>query len=193
VIPVGYLAKFVAACPEWLKAERVRDLYSFSDHGSKDFEDGIEHWSAGEFEATHNGYRLFDSPEIIRQLAGAHQIDLAESHLFYYEVDGLEYDEDAAQWYSVDPPFPTPGVVAPSAKRPEGYDVVAMWGGVPACSPLCCNRVATVVETNEHCLLPSLERARELLSEGKFDKTEPGPFQIFAICSVDWHGMTSGA
>jgi hypothetical protein len=185
-IPAGYMAKFVTSRPEWLDAERVRDLYSLSDHGSKNFESSIEDWQEGEVEPS-NGYRLYDSPGLIRELAGTHRVDLADSTLFYYELYGLEYDEDDARWYPFEPSFRSSGVVVPSLKRLEGYDVVAFFDGeVPACSPLFCNRVANAVETNEHCLLPSLKRARQLLSEGAFDETEPGPFRIFAVFSVGW-------
>ena len=58
--------------------------------------------------------------------------------------------------------------------------------GAPECSPLSCNHLATEVETNEHCPLPSFERAERLLSEGRFDQTEPGPFRIYAVHSVSW-------
>jgi hypothetical protein len=179
------MAKFVTARPEWLKAEQVTDLYSVSVHGSKNFEAAIDDWQEREVEP-NNGYRLYDSPEIIRQLADAHHVDLAESVLFFYEIDEQWYDEDDAQWYEFEPPLRAPDVVAPSEKTLEGYDVVAVEWGVPGCSPLCCNHLATVVETNEHCLLPSLERARRLLTERQFDGTEPGPFQIFAVYTVPW-------
>jgi hypothetical protein len=69
----------------------------------------------------------------------------------------------------------------------EGYDVVTFSVGTSAeCSPLSCCSLATEVETNEHCLLPSFERAQRLLNEGRFDNTEPGPFRIFAVYSVGW-------
>ncbi len=179
------MAKFVAARPEWVKAERVSDLFSLSgDFSTKDFVHYIDDWQ--EFEPDlDNGYRLYDSPEIVRQLAGAHHVDLADSMFFFYEVYELEYDGDDAEWYSFDPAFRTQGVVVPSVKELEGFDVVSD-GGWPVPGWSVVAGVADVVEANEHCLLPSLERARQSLNEGRFDKTEPGPFRIFAVYSVTW-------
>ena len=56
----------------------------------------------------------------------------------------------------------------------------------PECSPLSCNGLATEVETNRHGLLPSFERAQQVLNEGRFTGSEPGPFRIFAVYSVPW-------
>jgi hypothetical protein len=181
------MAKFIASPPEWFRTERVMDMYSFTPHGSKGFEYFIDDWQEGEVEPS-NAYRLYDSPELIRQLASTHHVDLSGSRLFFYEVYEQEYHEDDAQWYPLDRPVPKLGIVAPSVKTLEGYDVVAVEARMPDCSPLCpaCGTVATVVETNEHCLLTSLAGARQLLSEGRFANSEPGPFQIFAVYSVDW-------
>ena len=52
------MAKKVANKPDWLKAPLVTDVYSVSGCISEDFADYIEY-------CKHNGYRLFDSPEII--------------------------------------------------------------------------------------------------------------------------------
>jgi hypothetical protein len=180
------MAKFIASPPEWL-ADRVTDIYSFTPHGSKNFEHFIDDWQEGEVEP-NNAYRLYDSPELIRQLATTHHVDLSDSVLFFYELYEQEYDEDDAEWYPFSLHFPTRDIVAPSVKKLEGYDVVAVEAKMPDCSPLCpaCGTLAASVETNEHCLLPSLETACELLNMGQFDNTEPGPFQIFAVYSVDW-------
>ena len=158
VIPAGYMAKRVVARPEWLKAEGVRDIYSVSQCCSKDVIDTRADY-VNEFR--HNSYWLIDSPEIIRQLGRTHSVDLSGSVLFYYEIHELEYDAEDAEWipFTADPPFPTQ-VVVPSVKTLEGYDVVSFkWAGAPECSPLSCNHLATEVETNEHCLLPSFELA----------------------------------
>ena len=139
-------------------------------------------------EFRHNGYWLIDSPEIILQLARTDSVDLAGSVLFYYEIHELEYDEEEAEWipFTPYPPFPTE-VVVPSVKTLEGYDVGTFsYGGSPECSPLSCSHLATEVETNEHCLLPSFERAEQLVSGRHFNGTEPGPFRIYAVHSVNW-------
>ena len=152
MISVGYMAKCVSVRPEWIKAERVADIYSVSGCVSKDFADYINYWK-------HNGYWFFDSPEIILQLGTS---------------------------FKPEPSFPT-HVVVPIEKVLEGYDVVSFSGSTSAeCSPLSCNSLATEVETNQHCLLASFERAQKLLEEGKFKNTEPGPYRIFGVYSTEW-------
>jgi len=175
------MAKQVVARPDWLKADWVNDVYSVSNCISDDFADYINFWK-------HNGYWLFDSPEAIREVAEEHSLDLAGAKLFFYEVFELEYDESEKAWKSFYPEssFQTQ-VSQPDVKTLEGYDVVTFYGHTsPECSPLSCNALASEFETNEHCLLPSLETAKELLEAGGFAHSEPGPYRIFAIYSVQW-------
>jgi hypothetical protein len=180
VIPVGYMAKRVSSRPEWLTAE-VENIFSVSGCISSDFADYVSYWK-------HNGYWFFDSPAIIRQLSRDHSIDLSETRLFYYEVHELEFDGAPDRWsaFGPEPSFPT-HVVPPATRVPDGYDVVTFSARASAeCSPLSCNSLATEVETNRHCLLPSLEDAQRLLREGKFTAAEPGPYRIFAVYSTEW-------
>jgi hypothetical protein len=177
--PAGYMAKHVAADPDWIKADGVKDIYSISTCISDNFADYINYWR-------HNGYWLFDSPEIIRDIAREHSIDISNTKMFYYEVHELEYNEDEKIWMPFFPElsFET-NVRHPETKILEGYDVVAFsFGSTPGCSPLSCNALANEIETNEHCLLPSFEKTKQLLGEGKFEKSEPGPYRIFAVYSV---------
>lgn len=181
MIPVGYMAKRVLTRPEWIKAERVKDIYSVSGCISKDFVDYIKYWK-------HNGYWFFDSPQIMQELAKQNSIDLSGTKLFFYEVYERQFVDAESQWVTVqpDPSFKTQ-VVLPAEKTLEGYDVVTFTAGTNAeCSPLSCNELADKVETNEHCLLPSLERGLQLLEEGKFNNTEPGPYRVFAVYSTKW-------
>ena len=181
MIPVGYMAKWVSACPECLEAEGVVDVYSVSDCISSDFTDYIKYWK-------HNGYWFFDSPAIIQQLAKENAIELDHTTLFYYEVHELEFDHTSGRWmrFNPEPSFPTK-VVIPPRKILEGYDVVTFFVRTSAeCSPLSCNALATDVETNQHCLLFSLEQAQYLLESSAFKNTEPGPYRIFAIYSLEW-------
>lgn len=181
MIPVGYMAKRVSIRPEWLKAGSVTDIYSVSNCISKDFTDYINYWK-------HNGCWFFDTPEAIRQLARENHIDLTGTSLFYYEAHDLEFDDTGGQWASFEPePSFTTGVTAPHGKVLEGYDVVTFSVGTSAeCSPLSCNALAGEVETNEHCLLVSLEHAQQLLENCKFKNTEPGPYRIFTVFSLEW-------
>lgn len=85
-----------------------------------------------------------------------------------------------------EPSFKTE-VVPPPAKVLEGYDVVTFSAGTRAeCSPLSCNGLAADIEVNRHCLLASFERAKQLLEEGRFKNTEPGPYRVFAVYSTEW-------
>jgi hypothetical protein len=179
--PAGYMAKQVATRPDWLKVDALLDVYSVSNCVSDDFADYINYWK-------HNGYWLFDSLEGIREVARENSLDLSNTKLFYYEIHELEYVEDDKSWKPFAPElsFKTK-VLLPERKTLEGYDVVTFHAHTsPECSPLSCNSLAAEIETNEHCLLTSFEKAKQLLEEGKFEHSEPGPYRIFAVYSVQW-------
>ncbi len=175
------MAKYVSIRTDWLKAEHVADIYSISSHVSKDFADYMNFWK-------HNGYWLFDSPQAILEVAKENSLDLVNTRLFYYEIHELEYDEDDHSWkpFAAVPSLKT-HVVEPGTKHLEGYDIVTFSCRTsPECSPLSCNSLAAEVETNEHCLLPSFEKATQLLADGRFKNSEPGPYRVFAVYSVQW-------
>jgi hypothetical protein len=181
MLPIGYMAKRVTARPDWIAAERVSDIYSVSGCMSRDFADYISYWK-------HNGYGLFDSPQTILDIAREESIDLAGTTLFFYEAHEREFNDPEGRWTTVKPePSFTTDVVVPAPKSLEGYDVVTFSVRTSAeCSPLSCNMLASEVETNTHCLLPSFERAKELLEAGRFRNTEPGPYRIIAVYTVAW-------
>jgi hypothetical protein len=181
MVPAGYMAKRVVARPDWLGAERVSSIYSVSGCVAENFTDYINFWK-------HNGYWLFDSPEIIIDIARENNIDLAETMLFFYEVYELQFN--SGEWTSFEPePSFGINVSLPEAKVLEGYDVVTFYVQTSAeCSPLSCNSLAAEVETNTRCLLQSFEQARALLENGTFNDSEPGPYRIFAVYSVAWPG-----
>ena len=114
----------------------------------------------------HNGYWLFDSPEVIIEIAREKKIDLAGTMLFYYEI--YELDFDLGEWMRFEPvPSFGTNVSVPEAKVLEGYDVVSFSAETsPECSPLSCNHLAREIETNSRCLLQSFEQARQLLEDG---------------------------
>lgn len=179
MIPVGYLAKRVALKPDFLNAPQVVDIFSASGCISGDFADYIGYWK-------HNGYWLFDSPEIIKTIAEENAISLDGTSLFYYEA--YESELDGRSWSSVtaEPSLET-HVSPPPQKRLEGFDVVTFFArNAPECSPLSCNSLAEKVPTNRHCLLQSFEEAERFLNEGVFEGGEPGPYRIFAVYSVHW-------
>ncbi|MFM7131899.1 MAG: hypothetical protein ACKO0V_21335 [bacterium] len=76
-------------------------------------------------------------------------------------------------------------VITPVEKRLEAFDVVTFNQRKSLDStPLSCNGLASEIETNAHCLIDSLEKAKNLLESGRFDNSEPGPFRIVAVYSV---------
>ena len=179
MVPAGYLAKRVVA-PEGMGLERVSSIYSVSGCISQYFADYIKYWK-------HNGYWFFDSIESIELLAREHSIPLQDCRIFYYEVFDQEFDDENNRWQ----PFPPEGsfktaVVPPAKTQLEGFDVVTFSVHTsPECSPLSCNNVATTVPTNRHCLLSSFDEAKARVEAGAFENSEPGPFRIFAVYTID--------
>lgn len=178
--PVGYMAKRVVRRPDWIKAPKVDDVYSVSGCVSEYFSDYIKYWR-------HNGYWFFDSPEIIKALALEHTIDLRNCKVFYYEVFEEEFNDEKHGWepFKPDDGFKT-SVAAPVRMQLEGYDVVTFSVHTsPECSPLSCNNLAEGMKTNSHCLFSSFEEAKAHIEARDFDNSEPGPFRIFAVYSVN--------
>lgn len=179
MIPVGYMAKRISKKPDRLQAAQVVDVYSVSACVSEEFADYIDYWK-------HNGYWLFDSPVVIRDLARENSIELEGKSLFYYEAHEMEFDGQAWHAYAPEKSPPT-NVSVPATKQLEGFDVVTFYAkNAPECSPLSCNGVAKELRTNAHCLLDSFDEAYAHLNTGKFNNAEPGPHRIFAVYSVSW-------
>ncbi len=174
------MAKRVCEKPAVFKMPAVVDIYSVGSCVNDNFAaDYVRLWK-------HNGYWLFDSPEIITAVAKENSIDLNGSRLFYYEAHELEFDGQEWKTFTPVPSIPT-NIKIPSRKILEGFDVVTFYAGnTPECSPLSCNGLADEIPTNSHCLLESFELAESCLNSGKFAEAEPGPYRIFAVYSVDW-------
>jgi len=178
MIPAGFMAKKVRPAPEWLKAGAALDVYSVSNCLSEAFCDYSGHWK-------HNGYWLFDSPAAIHEVAQAESVDLSECAVFYYEVHEQQFDErrKIREWFGPLDALET-RVAVPEARQLEGYDVVSVSGGnAPECSPLSCNGLASSIPVNRHCLLASLDEAKDLLERDVFVNCEPGPYRVFAVFS----------
>jgi len=174
------MAKVVSARPEWLKADVVWDVYSVANCMSHDFCDYIPLWK-------HNGYWLFDSPDVIREVAKAAAGDLSNTALFYYEVYEQQFDERTNKWLAFEPDssFAT-CVVVPDGKHLMGYDVVTFLAQTNAeHSPLSCNGLAESISVNQHCLLDYFDDAKRLIEGEAFEKSEPGPYRIFAVYLCD--------
>ena len=180
MIPAGYMLKRVCLKPDWIGASGVKDIYSVSGCISEYFADYIQHWR-------HNGYWLFNDPADMDQIVAKTGADRSELTLFYYEVYEEEFDESEKLWSAFAPEmaFAT-RVETPKRLQLEGFDVTSFSAGTtPECSPLSCNSLANEIKTNEHCLLETLEDAKDALETGRFDNSEPGPFRIFAVYTVD--------
>ncbi len=165
--------------PKGFHIDGIDDVYSVSGCISEDFADYIQHWK-------HNGYWLFDSPEIIRTVAQENSIQLGGTSLFYYEVYEMEFDGKTWSPYEAQSSFPT-NVIPPQEKVLEGFDVVTFYAkNAPEHSPLSCNGIAKEIRTNQHCLLESFAEAYDRLNGGACNNAEPGPYRIFAVYSVAW-------
>ena len=176
MIPAGFIAKKIHASPDWLKADAVADIYSVSNCVSEAYCDYIPHWK-------HNGYWLFDSPDVIREIASAGNIDVLDKIFFFYEVYEQQFDDELGAWqpFGPDTAFST-NVQVPAEKQLEGFDVVSFYAlTAPECSPLSCNHMAETIPVNEHCLLATFEEAKRLLEFKAFKDCEPGPYRIFAV------------
>ena len=159
--------------------DHVDDVYSVSGCVNENFADYINYWK-------HNGYWIFDSPEIIRAVAKQNSIDLTGTLLFYYEVHESQFDGERWVPFSPEPSFTT-NVVVPCKRQLEGFDVVTFCGSTsPGCSPLSCNYLARDLAVNSHCLFSEFGDSKAALEKGMFNDSEPGPFRIFAVYSVAW-------
>ena len=173
------MSKRIAQCCDSLDMPAVSDIYSLSNCISNDFADYIDCWK-------HNGFWLFDAPACIDAVAKELGVSISGTTLFYYEVYELEYDQARREWLDFGPEQSLPtGVEPPLESTLEGYDVVSFHvRSSPECSPLSCNGLGASLPVNEHCLLPTLDSARQLISSGAFDEGEPGPLRIFAVHRV---------
>jgi hypothetical protein len=118
MVPAGYMAKRVQT-PTGFHIDGVAEVYSVSDCVNDDFADYIQYWK-------HNGYWLFDSPQIIRTVAQEHSIQLDGTSLFYYEVYNMEFDGKTWSKYEAESSLPT-NVLPPKEKVLEGFDVVTFY------------------------------------------------------------------
>lgn len=155
------------------------DIYSVSGCISDYFADYIGDWK-------HNDFCLFDSPQIIRDIAGEKKIDLGRATVFYYEIYEKSFDEDGVENSLTDAGiYLSANVERPAKKTLRGFDVVSFsTGSGPECSPLSCNGLAREQKVNRHCLFDTLEDAIAQLKCGAFKNSEPGPFGIFSVYTL---------
>jgi len=177
--PLGYIAKRIIPCPDWLDVPNIESIYSVANCISEDFADYIDFWR-------HNGFWLFDHPKIIAEICGENLIDMTGLRFLYLESELLQYDPDLKKWieYAPESSFPT-NVAKLTGTKMLGYDVATVFcGNVPEHSPLSCNHVASVVPVNRYCLIDKLDDARDHVEGGVFANSEPGYLRIIAVHEI---------
>ena len=178
------MAKRICKPPDALALPpHIADIYSVSACVNDNFADFINSWK-------HNDFWFFDSPELIREVAKEHSIDLAGTRLFFYEIFEQEFTREG-DWRTLAPSKFGLGAqpAVPIDMRLEGFDVTSTWvenGPDPEHSPLSCNGLAKKIQTNPHCLFDTLDQARSSIDRGEFVGGEPGTLRIAAVYSVDW-------
>jgi len=188
MIPAGYLLKRVRPPPGWLGAPQVSDVCSVASCVNDNVVDPQAVWQ-------HNKFGVASNPRTLWELVESQALDLTDSALFYYEAyereiesDGWAFDPGA--WRPVSP-APSACVVTevspptlPLKVELIGYDVVT-FGDFLEHSPLSCNSVAKTLPVNKHCLLDSLEVARDAINSGAFGGgCEEGVYKIFSVALV---------
>ena len=180
LISMGYLYKRVSknddCCPG---ATNVKDIYSLSGCISEDFADFIGL-------CKNNNYWLFNNVEEMNDLACELGVPLDGVTTFFYKVYPLQWRDDKKVWEPFESEFGFhTEVKEPEMSNLEGFDVVSYSGqSSPECSPLSCNAISEVVQTNEHCLFSTLAEAKEAIERGVFEGAEPSPWRIVAVYSV---------
>lgn len=185
MIALGYMLKKRVARMDTLENLNILEPYSVAGCSTENFvEDFILLWR-------HNGYWLFDSPAIIKEITEEKNIDTRTMLLFYYEAYKWEFDfdengEEVWKEFHCDDAFAT-NIKLPEERTLVGYDVVEYCAGNAAEDSLatCCNGVSNVCPLNKHGLFLSFEDAKEALTKGIYHDAEPGPYRILAVYLIE--------
>lgn len=188
MIPAGYMFKVAGTPPCHLTATNVVNIFSVGHCGGSNspyFAEYISYWK-------HNGYWLFNSPQLMEEIAKEANISLSSMTLFYYEFYQYEFDKrdgKAEGWvkFGCETSFVTE-VQIPSEKVFCGYDVTEFSSGsAPECSLLSCCNLAAQFATNSHCLFDTFEQAKSAVESGAFNAVEPGPYRLIAVFVVPYN------
>ena len=132
----------------------------------------------------HNGFWLYDSPEIMIELASQQKLSLQDMMLFYYEVHEKECCNLSGEWRptQVEQAFPT-NVQVPKVKELQGFDVTTHYNGL-GCSYLSCNHMADQLPANPYCLFPDLKDCIDSLNQLRFQKCSEGWVRIYSVSLI---------
>ncbi len=173
MIDAGYFAKRVTPKPDWLAAGAVREICSASGCISPGPTGWIDRW-------LHNEFGWFN--RVADALAVIPPGQRAAFRLFAYRIYPHVFRAGARHDLAVPSdvhPDPIPGMF-----ESLGFDSVnrSMEGVLGfECSPLSCNAMATKMDTNEHCLFPSLETALAGATRFSIEQPEPGDYYVLEV------------
>ncbi len=169
---IGYFPKRVAAAPDWLRAEGVKEVCSVSECVSPGPEGWIDRWA-------HNAMWAFDDEQAAWDVVPGGPSN-ADFQMFAYLLFPVEFDKGQQKAFAI-PPLAVQPLHA--RYRRLGYDVVSRsMGSSFECSPLSCNYAARQVKVNEYCLLDDAAEAFRLaVLFSREEGAEPGPYFVVEV------------
>jgi hypothetical protein len=172
VILCGYFPKLIATRPEWLAEPTVEDVCSVSKCVSPGPDDWVDQWR-------HNLLGWFNTVTDARSVVPAN--DVSRYRLFAYRLPSF-YRQGHPE------PVRLPRDVSAEPLPPGfvslGFDVYSnsmdsILG--PECSPLSCNSMASEFHVNRHCLLATLDEARDAAATFSVEHPEPGDYYVAEV------------
>lgn len=166
---IGYFPKKIVRLPDWLP-QHVVAIRSASQCLSKGPDNWIEYWM-------HNEFGLYST--MAAAIAIIPEPDRSQFELHAYRMLPSVFDHGERL------PFELLRIdVEPLTQEFEslGFDAVAIsCSNFFECSPLSCNNLTEEIETNEHCLLPTIDAAVEAAERFSREEPEPGPYYVVEV------------
>jgi hypothetical protein len=128
----------------------------------------------------HNDLGLFDSPELALEVVSPTDPPMI---VFAYRVSTVRYVNGAQEtwpWPNIAP------IPIPASFRSLGFDAVSKYMDSILgfeCSPLSCNSLARDWPVNPHCLLDSVDKARDAAERFSVEQPEPGMYYVAEVLS----------
>ena len=178
-----------AAFPAPLPVEEICSVSECISHGPKDW---IQHW-------THNDMWLYSTQ--VAAWAVVSEAERSQFELHAYRILHVLFEDGERRSFEL-PQLQvsmagTSEPVEPLSTEfaPLGFDAVSLdspgFGTFQfGHSPLSCNGMAEVIETNEHCLLANLAMAQAIALRFSIERPEPGPYVVVEVLRglgwVEW-------